>query len=629
MSPPTSTPLDELPQSIDTWYCAVRQLRTWVLEEDNEPTRPNLLVILNLNSGLILHTELLDHVPDPEEVLATLTTTMLQPNQELDLLPHRPLRIDFEVRDLQKSMNATLADIGVRAKYGPQTEALNALLEDLEAHLGEGQPEIPGLLSQPKVSRRLLASLFQAAADFYRAAPWIQLSNSDPLAIQVPPQKEPWFVTVMGQGGMEYGLALYLTLEDLERTYLSFGHPLDSFPHLGAHSFLFNLITEIPFDDLDAIERFGWEIADPQAYPCPIIFVPPDEVRRPDRQELLWYEAALRAIPEFVRHHIQANQSGELLPASAAIEVSTFTGPVEVQVTYPVGEMPVVVMRSDPTEEADEETAVRLDRRAMEGDLAWFARTLSDQPSDPQLGEAQELIYEAWDESDPTRRISLAHQALAISRDCVDAYVLLAEEAADRVQEALDYYEQGVSAGQRALGETFFFENVGYFWGLLESRPYMRALEGKASCLWQMKRKEEAAEIYEEMLRLNPNDNQGIRYLLVELYLSTNAEKKLQKLIKRYKEDWSAVWQYTQALLAFRRTGATVGANRALQEALEKNEFVPAYLIGSKRIPNRLPSFIGMGDENEAISYAADHLNHWRRSPGALEWLANQLSSKD
>jgi hypothetical protein len=129
------------------------------------------------------------------------------------------------------------------------------------------------------------------------------------------------------------------------------------------------------------------------------------------------------------------------------------------------------------------------------------------------------------------------------------------------------------------------------------------------------------------MLRLNPTDNQGIRYLLTDLYLNLNKDGDLQKLIQAYEDDWSAVWLYTRALLAFRKSGATTRANRALQEALEQNQYVPDYLTGRKRIPGILPEVIGHGDENEAITYAAEHLNHWRRTPGAIDWLQNQLSS--
>jgi hypothetical protein len=81
------------------------------------------------------------------------------------------------------------------------------------------------------------------------------------------------------------------------------------------------------------------------------------------------------------------------------------------------------------------------------------------------------------------RRVQFAKDALAVCPDCADAYVLLAEHATSR-KDALRLYEQRVAAGERALGAEAFGRDVGHFWGLLETRPYMRAGLGLAHDLW-------------------------------------------------------------------------------------------------------------------------------------------------
>ena len=50
-------------------------------------------------------------------------------------------------------------------------------------------------------------------------------------------------------------------------------------------------------------------------------------------------------------------------------------------------------------------------------------------------------------------------------------------------------------------------------------------------------------------------------------------------LLGRYKDDMSAEYLHTKALWLFRTEGPERKANRALQKALEGNEFVPAYLL--------------------------------------------------
>jgi len=239
------------------------------------------------------------------------------------------------------------------------------------------------------------------------------------------------------------------------------------------------------------------------------------------------------------------------------------------------------------------------------------------------LDRAQELMYDAW-EATGSRRLKLARQALEISPDCADAYVLLAEEARS-LPEAKHLYEQGVSAGERALGPQTFEEDAGHFWGMIETRPYMRARAGLAGCLWQSGERQAAIDHYTDMLRLNPGDNQGIRYVLANCLLRQGDDAALAKLLDQYKDDAMAEWMYTRALLAFRRDGAGKKADAALKKAIKQNAFVPAYLLGKKRLPRQLPGFIGFGDENEAVSYAAGAITVWRETPGAIEWLSGNL----
>src|SRR6202011_4309883 len=92
-------------------------------------------------------------------------------------------------------------------------------------------------------------------------------------------------------------------------------------------------------------------------------------------------------------------------------------------------------------------------------------------------------MYQAWD-AHGAQRARLARQALHISPDCADAYVLLAQATAQTPQDARDLYLKGVHAGQRAIGPHDFNDLVGHFWAVLETRPYMRARAGLAQVLW-------------------------------------------------------------------------------------------------------------------------------------------------
>lgn len=264
---------------------------------------------------------------------------------------------------------------------------------------------------------------------------------------------------------------------------------------------------------------------------------------------------------------------------------------------------------------------------SMERSMSELARLLRGQglegpvfDGDPSR-QAQELMYDAWESPRKQDRIRLAEKALTIWADCADAYTLLAEEKSQSVTEARAYLEKAVEAGERALGPAAFEEDVGHFWGILETRPYMRARAGLADCLWRLEAEDEALAHYEDMLRLNPNDNQGIRDILLTRLLKRGSQEKARQLLDAYSDDASANWLYNRALVLFREQGESDEATEALTEALSQNRHVPAYLLRKKRVPKWLPDYIGWGDESEAQVYAADAEEVWRETDGARGWL--------
>jgi tetratricopeptide (TPR) repeat protein len=257
------------------------------------------------------------------------------------------------------------------------------------------------------------------------------------------------------------------------------------------------------------------------------------------------------------------------------------------------------------------------DRRAMEGVLS----VIGGHRANDATAKAQEVMYEAWDQTNPHTRIALAQKALAISPLCADAYVLLAEEQAKSAAEALEYYRKGVDAGEQALGPKGFKEYVGHFWGFLETRPYMRARAGLAATLNALGELDAAISNYQDMLRLNPNDNQGIRYVLAVCLMRSGDTEALKKLLKQYEEDGSALWLYTQALVAFRENKADNKAEELAKKAWSANTYVPAALADTKKVKSSTSGYITMGGEDEAAHYVQEWGFEWLTTPGAVDWL--------
>jgi Tetratricopeptide repeat len=136
----------------------------------------------------------------------------------------------------------------------------------------------------------------------------------------------------------------------------------------------------------------------------------------------------------------------------------------------------------------------------------------------------------------------------------------------------------------------------------------MRALSGLAEGLVALGNLGEAAKQFKEMLRLNPNDNQGARESLVNVLIVLGRDEEAAELLGRYEEDRTAPMAFPRALLA-----------------LKANRFVPGMLLHTRRVPPP-PSMYSMGSEEEAGLYVLLSMKTWRKTPGALDWLGERTA---
>lgn len=234
-------------------------------------------------------------------------------------------------------------------------------------------------------------------------------------------------------------------------------------------------------------------------------------------------------------------------------------------------------------------------------------------------GRSQDLVYEAH-EQPVSKGKKLVKQALELDPDNADAYNYLASTEKN-LDKATEFFEKAIEAGENTLGNKFIREEKGYFWGIFKTRPYMRAKAGLADCLYAKKEIDKAIKICAEMLELNPNDNQGMRYLLSTLLLSKKDLSAFERFMKKTEDENCAVWNYNKALYQFKKTGQTTKSDKALLKAYKSNEFVIDYMLGIKEMPDELPQYIGRGDKDEAVSYINQAWAIWEKTEGAFYWL--------
>jgi tetratricopeptide (TPR) repeat protein len=250
-----------------------------------------------------------------------------------------------------------------------------------------------------------------------------------------------------------------------------------------------------------------------------------------------------------------------------------------------------------------------------------------DDPESVAKDEAQQLAFDAMEAESEAEARKLAKRAMRLDPDCVDALVLITDLDARSTRETIEGLQKAVAAGERSLGAKFIRENKGDFWMLIETRPYMRAMAQLAGVLFAEGLNLDAIRIYEKMLELNPNDNQGVRDPLLGAYLAVNDLKGAGRLLKKYKDDAMANFAWGRVLERF-LAGDLVGAGAALNKARQANRFVELYMTAQTPIPKEMPETYSPGSEEEAVLCMDGVGRAWAQHKEAVFWLLDQREAE-
>jgi tetratricopeptide (TPR) repeat protein len=279
-----------------------------------------------------------------------------------------------------------------------------------------------------------------------------------------------------------------------------------------------------------------------------------------------------------------------------------FPDPVEVLADY--------AAMTDPTK------AVRLYRKAA--DL--FRRQGDEKKADTLLNRAATIILdEGWDAreaNDNATARKKALRALEIYPYCVDARGLIGNIYSDRFEfrEAENAYRTAVEDAVREQDGVVKLKNVPY-WQELDTRPYLRARHGLGLALMQLHRYDEARREFETLLDLNPNDNQGIRFLLADVHHFLGNRELAGKLYEKHGEVDSL---YGYSLLLY-FSGKHARAEGMLKKAVKGSPFIAQIL-------QRYLKLFDFWKERGMFTYGDDpHLLYHRN---ALIGAWNELSPR-
>ncbi|WP_165735973.1 UPF0149 family protein [Pseudoalteromonas sp. C8] len=188
-------------------------------------------------------------------------------------------------------------------------------------------------------------------------------------------------------------------------------------------------------------------------------------------------------------------------------------------------------------------------------------------------------------------------------------------KALEPMQMLLEIMESGL------ITKQFIKDNTGYFWGLHETRPYMmlRAHRAKIHALHGYTQK--AQSELEELLKLNPNDNQANRFLLMNCLIINKQWEKLEALLADF--DFQELHTTaSRALSAFVKHGDSKPANDYKKMLQQQNKHFTKILTGQEKLKEQQPPYFSPGSKEEVGVYL-DSLGKqaWISVPASLFWL--------
>lgn len=188
-----------------------------------------------------------------------------------------------------------------------------------------------------------------------------------------------------------------------------------------------------------------------------------------------------------------------------------------------------------------------------------------------------------------------------------------------RELEAFFCCREAVRVGLEAIPRQFSWLTGRMLWGFLENRPFMRAYHFLGLQLSATQGPAKAREIFARLASVNPDDNLGARYLLMECHLDLADWEAALALAHQYPHDSSAEFLYSKivALVQLEREDEAIDS---ILSALQYAPKVAEELLKTRHIrpKEKAPSYVETGSSDEAFTYWERNKRHWSKSSPAF-----------
>ena len=187
---------------------------------------------------------------------------------------------------------------------------------------------------------------------------------------------------------------------------------------------------------------------------------------------------------------------------------------------------------------------------------------------------------------------------------------------------ALYYFQKALKIGTSLIPKGFKGE---IDWGIIDNRPFLRAIEGVGLSYLSINRFEQALKYFEKTLEYNSHDNQGMRAEAIHCYIALGEFKSILKINRLFPDDEMPDTMYGK-VYALYHLQKIQEAEKALVEALQFIPLVAKELSSQKHKPplKDHSGFIAIGGQYEAYDYWRRLGQYWT-NPQLKEFLKNGL----
>ena len=204
--------LQNLPQIPSVWEGDRRPLSNAdsiaLLDDDDDPEAGGECILwVDGSEGVVRAMDVVAPETGPEAIVRALLRAMEHPQSPAPAV--RPQKIVVKNREIQFYLRGVLQDLGIAIDYVPELPLIDEIFRGMQEVAVNRPPELP-----PQYAEVLM----EKAAQIWHDAPWQTLAEHQIISIEI----NQWdvgslYVSVLGQGRMDYGVLLYRSLESLKR----------------------------------------------------------------------------------------------------------------------------------------------------------------------------------------------------------------------------------------------------------------------------------------------------------------------------------------------------------------------------------------------------------------------------